>query len=190
MIGARRDAGLLLGALLLLALPAAQAPPQAQASGLARASGLSEGCPWATAVPSRVNLIRVQAATRCVINRVRADEGLPPLRFNRALGRAAVRHSRDQARRRFCSHSSLDGRLPLHRVLAAGYGTPRRLPVVSEDVACGPQLRATPVRVVKEWVRSDDHRDTLLDGRFVDAGVGIALVGRSVIFTAELGYRP
>lgn len=185
VIAARRTAGFLIGALLVLTFAAG-----AQASGVARASGLAEGCPWATAVPSRVNLIRTQAATRCVINRVRADEGLPPLRFNRALGRAAVRHSRDQARRRYCSHSSLDGRLPVNRVIAAGYGTRRRHPVVSEDLACGPQLLATPVRVVKEWARSDDHRASLLDPRFVDAGIGIALVGRSVIFTAELGYRP
>lgn len=46
--------------------------------------------------------------------------------------------------------------------------------VVAEDVACGPQLRAAPIDVVKEWVRSCSNRDTLLDGRFVDAGVRIA----------------
>jgi uncharacterized protein YkwD len=181
VIAAFGAAGSLLGSLLLLAFPAA---------GVAQASGLAEGCPWADAVPSPVNLIRVQAATRCVINRVRQDEGLPPLRFNRALGHAAVAHSRDQARRRYCSHSSLDGRLPVNRVIAAGYGTSRAAPLVSEDLACGPQSLAIPVRVVKKWVHSDDHRATLLDPRFVDAGIGVAVLGGSVIFTADLGYRP
>ena len=48
-------------------------------------------------------------ATLCVLNAERARHDLRPLRLNRRLSRAARRHSRAMARRRFFSPTSPGG---------------------------------------------------------------------------------
>jgi hypothetical protein len=59
--------------------------------------------------------------TLCLVNRERADRGLPRLVVQPELQRAAQRQSEDMGARRFFAHVNPDGLTPTDRIRAAGY---------------------------------------------------------------------
>lgn len=120
-------------------------------------------------VPARAQTISVseqylfQAA-----NAERAQRGLPALRWDVALYRAAQRHALEMARRQSISHQ-YPGELELaDRGKTAG----AKFSVISENVAEG----GTALRIHDAWMNSPGHRENLLDPR-VDA-VGISVLQR------------
>jgi uncharacterized protein YkwD len=142
---------------------APQAAPAAVPSADARAAGAA---PAARAGQAR--------AIRVEINRVRAANGLPPVRGDRRLARAARRHSRDMVRRRYFSHVDPGGRTPSQRVRRAGYPAGRRVWRVGETIAWGEGAYAAPGAVVQTWMDSPPHRAILLSRSFHEVGLGLA----------------
>jgi uncharacterized protein YkwD len=99
-----------------------------------------------------------------VINTVRATHGVPPLRFGRALSRAARSHSRDMARRGYFDHGPFVQRLRRFGV---------RAPYVGENLASGTRPLSA-AGIVQMWIASPPHRQNLLDRGFRRIGIGIA----------------
>jgi uncharacterized protein YkwD len=110
------------------------------------------------------------AAIRCLVNRARARAGLPPMRANRALARAAFRHARDMGRRHFFSHRTPRGRTPAARARSAGWRGHR----IGEALAFGCGTSATAAWIVRSWLSSPTHRAIVLSPRFAQMGIGVA----------------
>lgn len=104
------------------------------------------------------------------INDARRREGEPSVARQAALERAAQRHAEDMVERRYFAHEDPDGRGPRERAEAAGYRSPRR---VGEALAWGDEMSAAST--VEGWLGSAPHREILLDARYSEAGVGIAV---------------
>lgn len=104
------------------------------------------------------------------INNARRREGEPSVARQAALERAAQRHAEDMVERRYFAHEDPDGRGPRERAEAAGYRSPRR---VGEAPAWGDAVSAAST--VEGWLGSAPHREILLDARYSEAGVGIAV---------------
>ena len=81
--------------------------------------------------------------------------------------------------RGYFAHESPEGRTARERADEAGYG-PALL--VGETIAYG---QRTAGAVVDDWLASASHRRILLDGRFDELGVGVAITrqGDSVKIT-------
>jgi uncharacterized protein YkwD len=92
----------------------------------------------------------------------------PPLEASEPLFRAATAHARDMARRDYFEHQSRDGRSPKDRVEAAGY----RLRMTGENIAFGPE---TAAEVVAGWLGSPGHCANIMEPRFQDMGLAVAL---------------
>src|ERR1700742_3316719 len=102
-------------------------------------------------------------------NAERAQRGLPALRWDAALYRAAQRHAQEMAERQSISHQ-----YPGEPELAdRGKNAGARFSVISENVA----EAGTAVRIHDAWMNSPGHRENLLDPR-VDA-VGISVRSRN-----------
>jgi uncharacterized protein YkwD len=98
------------------------------------------------------------------INEVRAAHGLPGLRSDPRLGRAAESHARTQLAHGRIEHGPLMKRLRRFGV---------RAPLVGENVAWGVgAVRAD--EVLDRWLASPGHRRNLLRSRFRAAGIGAA----------------
>jgi uncharacterized protein YkwD len=97
------------------------------------------------------------------MNAVRKSHGLPALRIDYHLVRAARGHSADMMRRQYFAHGSIGG-----RVLASG----ARGPLFGEDLAWAQNITAT--WVVEHWLASPRHRAILLRGGFRRVGIGYA----------------
>lgn len=98
-------------------------------------------------------------------NQYRVEHNKQPLVVDSALTDAAQLHSEDMAKQDFFSHVGLDGSRSWHRAEAAGYESG----MVGENIAAG---YTTPASVVEGWIKSEGHRENLLDERFNEIGVG------------------
>jgi uncharacterized protein YkwD len=125
------------------------------------------------ACPPGERLRALTPATVCVINAVRAHHGLPALRHDRRLARAARRHSRDMVARRYFAHTSPEGVTPRFRIAASGWMRGRHHWRIGENLAWR-SGRAAPGTIVRMWLRSPGHRRNLLDHRFRAIGIGVA----------------
>lgn len=104
-----------------------------------------------------------------IINRVRANHGLPTLRLHKRLTRKAHRHSRAMARQRRVYHHSCLSCLPPGSSWSS----------VGENVGRGAGLKA----VHRLFMRSATHRANILCGCYRAVGVGVVRKGGRVYVT-------
>jgi uncharacterized protein YkwD len=137
--------------LIALAVAALVAPTSAFASGLTR---------------PEASLLRA-------MNRVRAQHGLAPLRYDAHLERAARAHSREMLASNTFAHGAFGTRMLQFDVTGS---------LAGENLAWGTGSLGTAGGVVASWLGSPEHRANLLRPSFRRVGVG-ELVGTFV------GYR-
>lgn len=134
------------------------------------------GCANATVIPTDPSMQPAAAASvLCLINVQRTQHALGPVATSTLLTRAAVQHSTDMVRRKYFSHVTPTGQGLLARVARTGYLRGVRRPTLGETIAWGTDAYATPAELVQELMDSPPHRTIILDGRYRDIGVGLAL---------------
>jgi uncharacterized protein YkwD len=136
----------------------------------------------ATAAQAR-GLNSSEASLLHTMNTVRKSQGLPALRVDFHLVRAARGHSADMMRRGYFAHGSVAG-----RAVAAG----ARGPLFGEDLAWTTGLTAE--WVVDHWLASPAHRSILLRPGFRRVGIGMAFGtfighGGAAVVTADFAGR-
>jgi uncharacterized protein YkwD len=153
----------------------------------------SRGCSGAKASASQVSKRTLVRATLCVLNAERARHNLRPLRLNRKLSRAARRHSRAMARRRFFSHNSLNGASFVDRIRGTGYLSGARSWSIGENIAYGSGQRSSPRSIGSAWMNSAPHRANILSRSFREIGIGLAYGiptgGNGATYTTDFGRR-
>ena len=119
----------------------------------------------ATVSPPQYTLSWEEQHTINLINGRRAAMGLPTLRTDISLSRAARRHSADIGPHGLCQHNGTDGSSPWDRIAQAGYGGAGR----GEVVACNFNNMEA---VVGAWWASPGHYGVLVDATVNDIGCG------------------
>jgi uncharacterized protein YkwD len=188
----RRSLPVLAAAFCMALVPATA--PAADSAATTPAARASSACPGANLQPTAKNVREVRAAVVCLLNLERARHGLPTLRPNGTLARAAERHSRNMVKRRFFAHVNPAGVTPLNRVRAAGYLHNAPAFTVGENIGWGEAGLSTPLAMHRAWMRSPGHRANLLRAGFRDIGIGIALGvpgshSRGATYTQDFGSR-
>lgn len=121
----------------------------------------------AIGAPARAADPYLQEAVLQEVNAIRRWAGLPPVRLDPRLSRAAELHSRDMLRTNQLTHRGSDGSDPGLRMTRAGY----RWRSYRENVGAG----YFDVRqVMAGWMNSPDHRDNILAADVTQIGVGYA----------------
>gem|GEM_PF-2813732 len=158
-----RAKGLTVGsALLCLALAAATT-----------SAALPRGCPHSAARPAPGDRQLLARATVCLLERLRARRGLPPLRFSPAAARVARLHARALVKDR---SADLVGARPLLAQLRAhGWRAPAgSSQAAGEATAFATAGAATARMVLAALLRSPQHRKLLLERRFRAVGIAVA----------------
>ena len=97
----------------------------------------------------------------------RRSAGLPPLKANAELAKAAKAHSLAMAENDFFSHENpITGSTAEERIRAAGY---LNAMATGENIAMG---QPTPNEVMVDWMHSPGHRANILHPDFREIGVG------------------
>jgi uncharacterized protein YkwD len=97
------------------------------------------------------------------MNRVRAQHGLAPLRYDATLQRAARAHTRSMVASNVFAHGDFASRMRRFGV---------RAPYLAENLAWGSGTASTPSALVRMWLNSPPHRRNLLRAGFRRVGVG------------------
>ena len=180
-------------ALVALVAPAASqarpaTPPKAKAS---------QGCANTDLKPTRANLELVRDAVLCLHNRERASHGLPRLKENPKLRRAAERHSSNMVDSRFFDHTSPGGSTMVDRIRRTGYTSRASSWALGENIAWGSGRLATAQQIHRSWMRSSGHRSNILMRSFREIGIGIetglpvrlSAAQSGATYTTDFGFR-
>ena len=173
--------------LSLAALAALAAPAGAQA----------QGCANTHLKPTRANLEVVRAAVLCLHNAERARYGLPRLRENPRLRRAAARHSEHMVGARFFDHTTPGGSTMLDRIRRTGYTSGARAWSVGENIAWASGRLASAAQIHRTWMSSAGHRANILQRSFREIGIGIetgvpvrlSASQSGATYTTDFGFR-
>jgi uncharacterized protein YkwD len=114
------------------------------------------------------DLERVRAEVLARVNEARRKAGVESLRSDPRLDRAAQRHAEDMLARGYFAHESPDDKTVRERAKEAGYNWR----TIGENIAEG---QFTVDEVMTTWLNSPGHRRNILDPRFAELGVGLAL---------------
>ena len=155
---------------------------------------VTQDCPDADLEPSGDNLGRIRAAILCLHNQIRAEHGLPVLRENKKLRKAALGHSRNMVSKQFFAHTTPKGVTMVDRILKARYVREDQGWALGENLAWGTGSYATPRGAVQAWMESPGHRANLLKRAYRELGVGIVLGvpvsdAAGATYTVDFGVR-
>jgi uncharacterized protein YkwD len=145
------------------------------------------GCADATALAGQVSTRRLRAATLCLMNADRAAHGLGALHVSRALRRAARRHARDMAARRYFAHDEPSGRTVFDRVRASGYLHGSGCWRVGENLGWGESIEGTPTAIESLWMHSTLHRANILNGAYHDVGIAVTQRADTITYVIDFG---
>lgn len=145
--------------------PAAPAPA-APAEGAP--ADAAPAVPVAAPADAPVGVMQSQLFAR--LNAIRAEKGLPPLKYNLKLETAAQVHVVDMQSHGLRSHAGSDGSQYYDRIINAGYHMADRWGAANETIGWGNNLD----RQVSWWMNSTTHRNIILSGNYTEVGIGYA----------------
>ena len=149
-------------------------------------------CANADLMPAPGNEAVVRAAILCLHNQIRAGRGLPLLRENARLRRAASGHSTDMVSRGFFDHTAPGGATFVQRIRATRY-VPRHVAwSLGENLAWGTGSLATPREIMNAWMNSPGHRANVIKRSYREIGIGVVIGTPSAgndgaTYTADFG---
>jgi uncharacterized protein YkwD len=169
------------------------APTLASAAATKRAHA-TDDCANADVVPTAANLVAYRAAIVCLHNQIRAGAGLPALKGNTKLRRAAEGHSADMVAAGYFEHTSPSGSTMVDRILDAGYVRANQGWMLGENLEWGTGTLSTPRGAMDAWMNSAGHKANILKRAYRDMGIGVSLGvpgggGRGATITVDFGVR-
>jgi uncharacterized protein YkwD len=161
---------------------------------LAAPSAQAANCPGADQLPLLSTAASAKSATLCLLNEQRAANGIAALRSEPTLEAAATTYAQSMVEQRFFAHVSPSGQTLEDRLVS--YTTDTRSYTIGENLAWGQSVLGTPVATVNAWMRSQGHRDNILNPNFEEIGVGIVpgsprggLLDAGATYATEFGFR-
>jgi uncharacterized protein YkwD len=151
-------------------------------------------CPGADLRPAADNMDQVEAATLCLLNNERADEGLPALVEQGQLSKASAAFSQLMVDEHFFAHVSPEGVALQARIQATGYLDTPGSWTIGENIAWGESYLASPANIVTAWMNSPPHRANILSNEFSEIGLGIVVgvptsSNPGATYTTDFGRR-
>lgn len=147
----------LLAALALLASPA---------TSLAAEPNRSEATSNADTPPVRDDLSPDAALAAEIINQLRSAAGLPPLRVDPLLNRAATGHIAGMIASGVYGHTGADGSRVADRVARTGY-------VVDGWIGENWAVFQSVPQAIDWWMTDPPHRENVLNPRYAEMGIGV-----------------
>jgi uncharacterized protein YkwD len=116
-----------------------------------------------------------EAATVCVLNKVRRRNGRRSLKQNSQLYSSAQAHATDMVQKQYFSHTSASGRSSTARIKSTGYLSGVSTWQVGENIAWGSGAFSTPRAIVQSWMNSAGHRRNIMERSYREAGLAIVV---------------
>lgn len=118
-----------------------------------------------------------------LLNAQRAKNNLGSLRWSDEVAKIARIHSENMARHKFFNHRGIDGLMVDQRADLFGI---RKWRAIGENIAFN-QGYENPVEfAVERWMLSPTHRENILNSRWQESAVGVAIANDGAIFFTQV----
>jgi uncharacterized protein YkwD len=140
------------------------------------------------------NADTIRAAVLCLTNADRTERGMPALRENAKLRKAALGHSTDMVSGGYFAHTEPDGDTLVDRIVSAGYVRKSDGWSLGENLAWGTGDLGTARGVHDAWMNSSGHKANILKASYREIGIGIGIgvpsdAGAGATFTTDFGVK-
>lgn len=130
-----------------------------------------------TKISSRVKLsaemvFDLEKMTFAMINAKRAEIGLEPLAWSDEVAKIARLHSENMVNLKFFSHRGQDGKMVNDRADMLGV---TKWTALGENIAYNRGFKDPIATAVEKWMLSEGHRENLLNKRWKESAIGIAV---------------
>lgn len=137
-------------------------------------------------VPLSFNIAALERRVLELVNIRRRQYGLQPVIWNSDAARVARIHSQNMAAYNFFSHQGRDGKRVNERADAGGL---RKWQALGENIAYNRGYGSPLESAVQSWMNSPGHRENILNNRWQQSGVGIALTANGTYYFTEVFLR-
>lgn len=117
-----------------------------------------------------------------ITNQKRIEQGLPALKEDSVLDKAALSKGADMISRNYWAHNAPDGTTPWHFFETAGYSYRYAGENLARDFS-------DPGDVVDAWIASPSHKENLFSSRYEEIGVAVVegnLRGHNTILVVQM----
>lgn len=118
-----------------------------------------------------------------LINQQRAKKNLESLIWSDEVANIARKHSKDMATFNFFSHTDLNGLLVNDRADIFGVS---KWQAIGENIAYNRGYNNPVEFAVERWMLSPSHRENLLNSRWKESGIGIAVTDNGTYYFTEV----
>ncbi len=129
------------------------------------------------------NTIELEQKAFKLLNQKRVEIGLSPLVWSESMAKIARLHSYNMATFKFFSHKGLDGLQVDGRATSLGLN---KWQGIGENIAYNRGFSNPVEFAVERWMLSDSHRENLLDKRWRESAVGIAVTKDGTYYFTEV----
>jgi uncharacterized protein YkwD len=158
---------------------------------------LSQGAPKSSTNPpvsdERLKLIengkaqeKLEEEVFKILNQKRIEKGLEPLRWNEDLARIARSHSENMAKFRFFSHVDMNKHTVAGRVKSFGI---KDWKAIGENIGFARNLDSPAISLCEMWMKSETHRKNILDSRYDETGIGVAIAEDGTYYFTQIFMR-
>lgn len=174
-ISLRNTLALILAATLIAALPSAATPESAEA----------RACKHAKKPTKNLKKKQARLAMKCLVNKKRSAKNL---RARPKLREAAQAHTRYMRKHNCFAHQCSGEPALEERVRRTGYLRGARSYALGEVIAKN-TARATPKDILRQFMGSAGHRQTLMSGTYRNLGVGVSARNGTALYTIVVGRK-
>lgn len=118
-----------------------------------------------------------------IINEKRKENGLQPVVWSEDMAKVARLHSENMAKFKFFSHAGLDGSMVSDRADSLGFS---RWKAIGENIAYNRGYENPVEFACQRWMQSQSHRENILNPRWKEAGLGMAITAEGVYYFTEV----
>lgn len=118
-----------------------------------------------------------------ILNEKRKENGLPPIQWSEDMAKVARLHSENMAKYKFFSHEGQDGSMVNDRADALGFSKWR---AIGENIAYNRGYDNPVEFACQRWMQSPSHRENILNPRWKEAGVGVAVTAEGTYYFTQV----
>lgn len=134
-------------------------------------------------VTSAEEISRLERQAFDILNEKRKENGLAPVEWSEEMAKVAREHSQNMAKFKFFSHVGQDGLMVSDRADALGY---TRWKAIGENIAYNRGYDNPAAFAAERWMLSPAHRENVLNRRWKDAGIGLAIAADGTYYFTQV----
>lgn len=134
-------------------------------------------------VTSAEEITRLEQQAFDILNEKRKENGLAPVEWSEDMAKVARTHSESMARYKYFSHVGRDGLMVSDRADALGY---TRWKAIGENIAYNRGYDNPAEFAAQRWMLSPAHRENVLNRRWKEAGIGLAIAADGTYYFTQV----